>query len=183
MWEFCGWAPRDLASLIHQCPWRVLLPAGCLPRVGVGWDRCARAPTRHLTKSDTRHHPSCVFLIGEGFHHFCLSGVLFPKLVLWYSFVGKEIRPRIPVAPRVEPRGIVSIVPLGYQEGFSFTGKKTSSFGKAWDGPALNLPCEPRCSELQLWLYSADSVKMAEGTRAGGFQRCSAWFVSWIPGS
>ena len=89
--------------------------------------------------------------------------MLFLKLVLWYSFVGKEIRPRIPVAPRVEPWGVVSIVPLEYQEGFSFTGEKTSSFGKAWDGPALNLPCEPRRSELQLCLYSASSVKIAEG--------------------
>lgn len=67
------------------------------------------------------------------------------------------------MALRVEPWGVVSILPLGYQEGVSFMGKKTSSFGKAWNGPALNLPCEPGCSELQQSLSSAGSVKIAEG--------------------
>lgn len=47
------------------------------------------------------------------------------------------------MAPHVEPWCIVSIVLLGYQAGVSFMGKNTSSFGKAWNGPALNLPCEP----------------------------------------
>ena len=67
------------------------------------------------------------------------------------------------MAPSVEPWGVVSIVPLGYLVGVSFMGKKTSSFGKAWNGPALNLPCEPGCSELQPPLSSAGSVKIAEG--------------------
>lgn len=64
------------------------------------------------------------------------------------------------MAPSVEPWGVVSIVPLGYQAGVSFMGKKTSSFGKAWNGPALNLGAQ---TELQPPLSSAGSVKIAEG--------------------
>lgn len=75
------------------------------------------------------------------------------------------------MAPRVEPWGVVSIGPLGYQEGFSFTGKKTSSFGKAWDGPALNLPCEPGCSDrvAAVALFSLFCEDSRGGIGAGGF--------------
>lgn len=43
------------------------------------------------------------------------------------------------MAHPVELQGVISIAPLGNQGGLQLTGKKTTSFEKAWNVPAFEL--------------------------------------------
>lgn len=82
-----------------------------------------------IYKLGARHHPSCVFLIGRVSITSAFQSAV-SKLVLRYSFGWKGNQTQDPCGSRVAPWGVVSIGPLGYQEGFSFMGRKMAPLGK-----------------------------------------------------